>query len=86
MQNPTFIKMYIKDLLNKIKWDKNLNPNEYSIGYFDRISKKLVWVDFKQIKDIEGNFLILEKENKEVNIPLHRIKEVKQKDKIIWKR
>ncbi|OGM02714.1 hypothetical protein A3K72_02170 [Candidatus Woesearchaeota archaeon RBG_13_36_6] len=76
----------IKDLLNKIKWDKNLNPNEYSIGYFDRISKKLVWIDFGQIKNIDGNFMILEKENKEVDVPLHRIREVKQKKETIWKR
>ena len=78
--------IHIKDLLNKIKWDKSLNPNEYSIGYFDRISKKLVWIGFKQIKDIEANFLVLEKDNKEVNIPLHRIREVKQKGKQIWRR
>ena len=78
--------MHVKELLNKIKWDKNLNPNEYSIGYFDRISKKLVWIDFKQIKNIDGNFLILEKQGKEVNIPLHRIREVKQKGNKIWKR
>ena len=78
--------IYIKDLLNKIKWDKNLNQEEYSIGYFDRVSKKLVWIDFKEIKDIEGNFLILEKEGREVNIPLHRIREVKQRGKQIWRR
>ena len=78
--------IYIKDLLNKIKWDKNLNQEEYSIGYFDRVSKKLIWVDFKEIKDIEGNFLILEKEGREVNIPLHRIREVKQRGKQIWRR
>ncbi len=76
----------IKDLLNKIKWDKNLNPNEYSIGYFDRISKKLVWIDFEQIKNIDGNFMVLEKDRNEVNIPLHRIRVVKQKKETIWKR
>lgn len=78
--------IHVKDLLNKIKWDKNLNPNEYTVGYFDRISKKLVWIDFKQVRNIEGNFMVLEKDNKEVNIPLHRIREIKQKHALVWKR
>lgn len=75
--------MYIKELLNKIKWDKNLNQDEYSIGYLDRISKKIVWVHFSQIKSIEGTFMVLDKET---HVPLHRIREVKNKSKTIWKR
>ncbi len=77
---------YILDLLNKIKWDKNENPDDYLINYFDRISKKLIEIRFKDIKKIEDNFMILEKENKDTNIPLHRIKQVKKLGKIIWKR
>ena len=29
----------IRDLLNKIKWDKNLNPDDFKIGYEDKILK-----------------------------------------------
>src|SRR3989344_1762330 len=66
--------MYILDLLNKIKWDKNLNPNEYSIIYLDFAQKKEI--KFTEIKEFNNLTLIIESENKEVEIPLHRIREI----------
>ena len=76
--------MYILDLLNKIKWDKNLNPNEYSIIYLDFAQKKEI--KFTEIKEFNNLTLIIESENKEVEIPLHRIREIKKSGKTIWKR
>ena len=74
--------IYILDLLNKIKWDQNLNPEEYTIIYKDRVNSLLKEIKFKNIKSF--NNLTIELENRE--IPLHRIKEIKQDKKIIWKR
>ena len=62
----------IKDLLNKIKWDKNENPDDYKIGYWDNVDKKIIFIDFNEIKKIEGNFLLLDREE-ETYIPLHRV-------------
>lgn len=76
----------IIDLLNKIKWDKNLNPEEYSIFYLDRISDKLIEIKYKDIKKIEGSFMVLEKDNEETYIPLHRIREVRRNKKLVWRR
>ena len=74
----------IKDLINKIKWDKRENPKDYSLIYIDLNKKKeLAYIS---IKRLEGNFMIIERNNEEVEIPLHRIREVKKKGKIIWKR
>ncbi len=75
---------YILDLLNKVKWDKNENPEDYSIAYFDRVSSKNREIRFNDIKSIEGNFMIVGEE--ESHIPLHRIREVKKKSIIIWQR
>jgi len=75
---------YILDLLNKIKWDKNENPGDYSIAHFDRVSSKKMEIRFNDIKSIEGNFMIVGEE--ESHIPLHRIREVKKKGIIIWQR
>ena len=75
----------IKELLNKIKWDKRENPKDYSIGYLDRIQNKVIEIGYSEIKNIEGNFLVLDREE-ETYIPAHRIKQVKKKGKIIWKR
>lgn len=78
--------MYILDLLNKIKWDQNLNPEEYVIVYFDRMDKSKKEIKFNKIKDFNNLTLVLEIEGKEIEIPLHRIREVKKEGKIIWKR
>lgn len=78
--------MRIIDLLNKIKWDKNLNKDEFSIIYFDRINKNKIEINFNQIRRTEGNFMIIENDQEEANIPIHRIKEIKKKGKIIWQR
>ena len=76
----------IKSLLNKIKWDKRENPEEYSIYYYDRISKKLIKINYIDIKRFEGTFIIVERNNEEVNIPMHRIREVKKNNIVVWMR
>ncbi len=74
----------IKDLINKIKWDKRENPKDYSLIYIDLgKKKKLAYTD---IKRLEGNFMIIERNREETEIPLHRIREVKKKGKSVWKR
>lgn len=75
----------IHELLNKIKWDKRENPNEYSIFYFDRILKKLIKIPYNKIKRIEGIFMVLDNED-ESNIPLHRIKKVTKNNIVVWQR
>ena len=75
----------IKDLLNKIKWDKRENPEEYIICYYDRILKKLIHINFKDLK-IKDDYIILIKDNEEINIPLHRIRKVMKKGKVVWER
>ncbi|MEM4230880.1 MAG: DUF504 domain-containing protein [Candidatus Pacearchaeota archaeon] len=74
----------IKDLINKIKWDKREDPKDYSLVYIDLGKKKEM--AYTEIKRLEGNFMIIEKDGKEVDIPLHRIREIRKKEKIVWKR
>jgi len=76
----------VKDFLNKIKWDKNLNKDDFTIYYLDNISKKLVALSFNEIIKFEGNFILIERDDEETFIPMHRIREVKEKDKVVWKR
>lgn len=70
------------EILNKIKYDKNLNKEEYFIYYLDNINKKLIEIKFNEIKEITRNFITLE----DKEIPLHRIREIRKKEKLIWKR
>ena len=76
----------IHELLNKIKWDKDLNPQEYKLYYLDRITNSLKEIKFTQIKEFSVFSLIVEKNSNDIDIPLHRIKEVRKTGKIIWKR
>jgi uncharacterized protein (UPF0248 family) len=78
--------MNAKEILNKIKWDKSEEPDKCSVFYIDRISKKLEKIEFRDIKNIEGNFLVIEKNSEEVEIPIHRIREIRNEDKLIWRR
>lgn len=76
----------IKELLNRIRWDPQEHPEEYALFYHDRIKDWLEEIAFAEIKRIEDNFMILFKEGKEINIPLHRIRKVKKKGELVWER
>jgi uncharacterized protein (UPF0248 family) len=76
----------IHDLLNKIKWDKNLNPDDYTLYYLDRISKTLKKMKYSDIIRTEGTFIIIKIEGEETSIPMHRIRRVEEKRKIAWER
>ena len=75
----------IKDLLNKIKWDKRENPEQYTIFYYDRMLNKLIQIPYTKIKRLEGSFMVLDNEE-ESNIPLHRIRKVMKNNIVVWER
>ncbi|MFH0936585.1 MAG: DUF504 domain-containing protein [Candidatus Woesearchaeota archaeon] len=77
--------IYIGDLLNKIRWDPKENPKDYTIIYFDRMLEKRIEISFASIARV-GTFMVIKQDNKDVHIPLHRIREVRKKGKIIWER
>ncbi len=76
----------IKDLINRITWDSKEDPSGYSLFYLDMVTKALIELKFSDIKRVEGNFLVIDKEYGEAEIPMHRIRKVKTGDKTIWER
>jgi uncharacterized protein (UPF0248 family) len=72
----------IRELLNKIKWDKKENPAEYVFYYLDK--KELQPLKFADIKRLDGTFLVVGDD--ETYIPMHRIREARKKGKLIWRR
>jgi uncharacterized protein (UPF0248 family) len=74
----------IKDLINKIKWDKRESPSDYVLIYIDMGERKQL--PYTDIKRLEGNFMIVERYGEEVEIPLHRVREVIKKGVVVWKR
>ena len=75
----------IQNLLNKIKWDKRENPEEYSIFYYGRILKDLIEIPYEEIKRVEGTFMVLGDED-ESNVPLQRVKKVTRDGYVVWQR
>ena len=77
----------IKDLINRIKWDKRENPDDYTLGYEDRVAKKIIEVSFNGILRFEEGFMVMADERgEEAMIPLHRVRVVKKKDVVVWSR
>ncbi|MBI4738581.1 DUF504 domain-containing protein [Candidatus Woesearchaeota archaeon] len=76
----------IRDLLSKIMWDPNENPELYSVFYMDRVKNRLIEVTFEDIISISENFMLIARDDEQVDIPLHRVKEVRKEEKLIWQR
>ena len=71
----------IRDILNEIKWNKKNNEKDFSLKYIHRGSpKNYREIEITEIEDILGAFFTikgLKFENELVNIPFHRILEIK---------
>ena len=68
----------IHELINKIRWDPNENPDDYVLVYDDDGEKEIKYADMQP----EGRFIKIE--NKE--IPMHKIRRVRKKGEIVWQR
>lgn len=76
----------IKELINKIKWDKKENPDEFTLYYYDRVLDTLIELNYRDIIRIEDSFMIVMRNGEETNIPLHRVRYVKKNNEVIWAR
>ena len=72
-------------MLDKIKWSNKFNPENISLYYFDRKLNKNIKISYNEVK-IEDKFIIMEKDGKLSEIPLHRLREIRNNNIIIWKR
>ncbi len=75
----------ITELLNKIKWDAQEDPADYTLAYYDRVENTLKEIKLTRVT-VEEGFMRTRIDGTDVQIPLHRIKEVKKQGKTIWKR
>ncbi|HIH43143.1 TPA: DUF504 domain-containing protein [Candidatus Woesearchaeota archaeon] len=74
------------ELLHQIESHKYDKSKNYAIKYYDEASKKHHTLQHHRIKKIESNFIVYEDKGKEIFIPMHRIHEIHQHDKVIWKK
>ncbi len=72
-----------REMLDKIKWAEE-DKSAYIIAYKDK--DVLKEIKFTDIKRVEDEFMIIDINGRETNIPLHRIKMIKKNGEIIWQR
>ncbi len=78
--------IYIKKLLDRIRWDFSFSQAHFELEYEDRVNG-LVRVSLEQIVSIDSQSFTLEDQNiRKVTIPLHRIKGVYRNGALIWER
>ncbi len=73
------------ELLNEIVSRKKKKEN-YVIYYYDEKKNETESVPRRKIKKIEHNFLVTEEKGREFFIPVHRIQEIEENGKTIWKK
>lgn len=59
--------------------------HEFTISYYDKAKKKEMCISAKNIKAIEKNNLEIREGTKEVFIPIHRVRAIHKKGKVVWK-
>lgn len=77
--------MSVFEELNRIKWAEKGHA-DYTIHCYDRLEKRLNKLPFTRIKEIGKSFMVVETEGKKVDMPLHRVREIRKKGKLIWNR
>ena len=79
----------IQELLNRIRWDPAFADADFSIGYYDRPSGKIMVVPFRELyfpKESPAAFELVDKEGCLHSIPLHRVRRVWRNGELIWER
>jgi uncharacterized protein (UPF0248 family) len=79
----------LHELLNRIKWDAEFGNADFVLGYFDRFSPDLIMIPLGKAgfgEDKEDSFELTNEDGKQVNIPLHRVKQLYRNGELIWSR
>jgi uncharacterized protein (UPF0248 family) len=79
----------IRSLLDRIRWDPDFGLGSFTIGYYDRIERKIVKVPFARVHLEPGNrfsFTAVELDGSVHEVPFHRVREVYRDGTLIWHR
>ena len=79
----------IRELLNRIRWDRDYGREEFTVGYFDRVEERVILVPLVQVRfdpDDRFSFQLTDAAGEPLDIPLHRVCEVYRNGELIWRR
>lgn len=75
----------IQDILNKIKWTGE-DAGKYTLGIYDRVKDAIFEIKMKDIIALDKISMNIHQNNKEVDIPFHRIRKVWKNNELVWER
>ena len=79
----------IRELLSRIRWDKEFGRGRFEVGYYDRCEGVVHRVALQAITFPEHDrhtFAVVDESGQTRRIPLHRIREVVKDGHMIWQR
>jgi uncharacterized protein (UPF0248 family) len=78
----------IHELFSRIRWDPEFGRAEFTIGYYDRVARRIVRVPLARIAFDPGHaaFEALEEDGSSHRVPFHRVREVHRDGVLIWRR
>ena len=78
----------IRELLSRIRWDEQFGRGRFEVGIFDRVEDAIEFHAFEELRLEKGNrfAFTLIKDGESLNIPYHRIREVRRDGECIWSR
>jgi uncharacterized protein (UPF0248 family) len=79
----------IRSLLDRIRWDPEFGRAAFTIGYYDRVERRIVTVPLAHIHLVPGNhfsFTAVEEDGSVHEVPFHRVREVYRDGVLIWQR
>jgi uncharacterized protein (UPF0248 family) len=79
----------IHELPNRIRWDAEFARGKFELGYFDRVEKRIIVVQFAEAsfsRDDPQAFRLVDGEGQIHRVPFHRVREVYKDGQRIWHR
>jgi uncharacterized protein (UPF0248 family) len=79
----------IRELLNRIHWDREYGRGDFAIGYFDRLAQRIIVVPLGNVRfqpDDHDSLVLNDAAGEPLAIPLHRVYEVYRNGELIWHR
>jgi len=79
----------IRELLDRIRWDREFGAAEFTLGYHDRVAGQVLVVSLASVWfEPENHFFfhLEDADGRHRSIPLHRVVEVYRNGERIWHR
>jgi uncharacterized protein (UPF0248 family) len=78
----------IRQLLNRIRWDKEFSRGDFEVGIYDRVEDAVDFQPLERLTMETGNRFSFDIciNGEVLTIPYHRIREVRKNGECIWKR